>query len=162
MVLTMWSKEFGSVCSAHQMDAMDLTRTSVWSVGHFSRMQRLDAVLKGLRVSNGLSLREAARRAGISTSTLSRIESGERRNPSWETVWRLAQTYGISASQLRALSRQGGPNPPPTPFAVLMKSLGSIRRELAELRRAIAASPPSPPPASARARRRKGVRRRFS
>jgi transcriptional regulator with XRE-family HTH domain len=57
------------------------------------------AALRRERERVGLSLTEAARRAGIAKSTLSQLESGTG-NPSVETLWALAVALGVPISQL--------------------------------------------------------------
>lgn len=55
--------------------------------------------LRRERTRAGLSLTEAARRAGIAKSTLSQLESGSG-NPSVETLWALAVALGVPFSRL--------------------------------------------------------------
>ena len=50
--------------------------------------------LRRERRRTGLSLSEVARRAGLSKSTLSQLESGAG-NPSLETLWALAVTLDV-------------------------------------------------------------------
>lgn len=61
--------------------------------------QRMAAALQRERARLGLSLSEAAKRAGVSKSTLSQLESGTG-NPSVETMWALAAAYDVQLSQL--------------------------------------------------------------
>lgn len=62
----------------------------------------LGEALKDLRKSKNLGLRELARKAGVSASFVSEIESG-RRFPSDEVLERLAIELGASAADLRQL-----------------------------------------------------------
>jgi transcriptional regulator with XRE-family HTH domain len=55
--------------------------------------------LRRERRRTGLSLSEVARRAGVSKSTLSQLESGAG-NPSLETLWALAVTLDVPFSRL--------------------------------------------------------------
>jgi transcriptional regulator with XRE-family HTH domain len=55
--------------------------------------------LRRERRRTGLSLSEVARRAGLSKSTLSQLESGAG-NPSLETLWALAVTLDVPFSRL--------------------------------------------------------------
>lgn len=55
--------------------------------------------LKLLRVERGLTLREAAKRAGVATNTVLYIEQGGHR-PYDVTVAKLAKAYGVPASDL--------------------------------------------------------------
>lgn len=57
------------------------------------------AALRRERERSGLSLTEAARRAGLGKSTLSQLESGAG-NPNLETMWSLATTYGVPLARL--------------------------------------------------------------
>lgn len=60
---------------------------------------RLAQALRNQRARVGLSLSEAAQRAGLGKSTLSTLESGSG-NPSIETLWALASTYGVPLALL--------------------------------------------------------------
>lgn len=62
------------------------------------------ASLQRERRRTGLSLAEAARRAGIAKSTLSQLESGTG-NPSIETLWALSVTLGVPFARLVEPSR---------------------------------------------------------
>lgn len=57
------------------------------------------ASLRRERARAGVSLTEVARRAGVSKSTLSQLESGAG-NPSVETLWALCTALGIQFAQL--------------------------------------------------------------
>src|ERR1700685_3773244 len=71
-------------------DAAPLARAS---------MEVITDSLRRERRRPGLSLSEVARRAGISKSTLSQLESGAG-NPSLETLWALAVTLDVPFSRL--------------------------------------------------------------
>lgn len=60
---------------------------------------RMAQALQRERARHGLSLSEAAKRAGVSKSTLSQLEAGTG-NPSVETMWALATSYGVQLAQL--------------------------------------------------------------
>lgn len=60
---------------------------------------RMAQALQRERARLGLSLSEAAKRAGVSKSTLSQLETGTG-NPSIETMWALATAYGVQVAQL--------------------------------------------------------------
>jgi XRE family transcriptional regulator, regulator of sulfur utilization len=55
------------------------------SIGHRLRL---------LRLGRGLSMREAARRAGVSTRTIFMIEHGESQ-PYYDTVVKIGKAYGV-------------------------------------------------------------------
>lgn len=64
--------------------------------------------LRGVRQSRGLTLTDAAARTGISKSTLSRLENGQRR-PSLELLLPLAQTYRVPLDDLVGAPDVGDP-----------------------------------------------------
>lgn len=64
-----------------------------------AQKDRMARALQRERTRLGWSLSEAAKRAGVSKSTLSQLESGAG-NPSIETLWSLAATYGVQLAQL--------------------------------------------------------------
>jgi transcriptional regulator with XRE-family HTH domain len=68
-----------------------------------SALERTKPTLRDLRVKRGLSLREAARRAGIDPAHLSRVERGKSQL-SVDALGRLAPVLG-----LRGLTRQLAP-----------------------------------------------------
>ncbi len=59
-------------------------------------------VISRLRVQKGLSQEAASGLAGISRSHLAMLESG-RKTVRLDTLWRIAETLGIRASELVAL-----------------------------------------------------------
>ena len=64
--------------------------------------------LKGLRAERGLTLSALAEATGISTSTLSRLESGQRR-PSLELLLPIAQAYQVPLEELVGAPEVGDP-----------------------------------------------------
>jgi transcriptional regulator with XRE-family HTH domain len=64
--------------------------------------------LRRVREQRGLTLTEAAERTGISKSTLSRLENGQRR-PSLELLLPLAQTYRVPLDELVGAPEVGDP-----------------------------------------------------
>src|SRR2546423_2913072 len=71
----------------------------------------LDAVgprLKRLRLHRGVTLADLAQETGISTSTLSRLESGLRR-PTLEQLLPLARAYGVTLDELVDAPPTGDP-----------------------------------------------------
>lgn len=64
--------------------------------------------LKRVRSIRGTSLAELAEATGISTSTLSRLETGQRR-PSLELLLPLAQAYGVPLDELVGAPEVGDP-----------------------------------------------------
>ena len=78
----------------------------------------LDAVaprLRALRLRRGLTLAELAHETGISTSTLSRLESGLRR-PTLDLLIRLAAAYRASLDDLVGAPQIADPRVHPKPF----------------------------------------------
>ena len=61
---------------------------------------RLGAVVRRLRVRQDLTQEALARRAGVTQGDLSKIESGERPNPSVATLKRLARALGVPVWEL--------------------------------------------------------------
>ena len=68
----------------------------------------MGARLRRVREQRGLTLTEAATLAGISKSTLSRLETGQRR-PSLELLLPLAQTYRVPLDDLVGAPEVGDP-----------------------------------------------------
>jgi len=60
---------------------------------------RVGLTLQQLRQSQGLSLDELSRKAGVSKSMLSQIERNQA-NPTVAVVWRLANALGVALSEL--------------------------------------------------------------
>ena len=58
---------------------------------HEAQMQRLASRLREARQSAGLSLTQLSERTGMTRQAISRIESGENRNPTMSTIVRLAE-----------------------------------------------------------------------
>lgn len=64
----------------------------------------LAQTLKAIRDQRGMSITEAAKRAGISHGHLIDLEAGRRANPTSETLGQLGKAYGVSpATLLRAV-----------------------------------------------------------
>lgn len=71
-------------------------------------LERVAQRLRGIRRRRGLTLVEAARLAGMSKSTLSRLETGQRR-PSLELLLPLAHTYQVPLDDLVGAPALGDP-----------------------------------------------------
>lgn len=54
--------------------------------------------LKALRESKGLGVNQLALKAGVNASSISRLEKGERKDPTLETVKKLSKALGVSIS----------------------------------------------------------------
>lgn len=54
--------------------------------------------LKDLRKSKGLGVNQLALKSGLSASTISRFETGQRKGPTLETVKKLSKALGVSIS----------------------------------------------------------------
>lgn len=87
------------------------------------------ARIKSLREAAGLSQNELARRAGVSQSGLSYIESGEK-SPSVDTLLRIADALGVTVSEL--LNAQGDTEMPPH-IRALVREARSLTPEQAEM-----------------------------
>ena len=71
-------------------------------------LERVGPRLRRVREQRGLTLTEAAARTGISKSTLSRLENGQRK-PSLELLLPLAQTYRVPLDDLVGAPEVGDP-----------------------------------------------------
>jgi transcriptional regulator with XRE-family HTH domain len=71
-------------------------------------LDRVGPRLRRVREERGLTLTEAAERTGISKSTLSRLENGQRR-PSLELLLPLAQAYRVPIDDLVGAPEVGDP-----------------------------------------------------
>lgn len=60
----------------------------------------LSANIKKLRKEQGLSQEQLAQKAGITYSTLIKIESGLNKNPTLETLTKIANTFNIKIDEL--------------------------------------------------------------
>ncbi|MBN1955859.1 MAG: helix-turn-helix transcriptional regulator [Anaerolineae bacterium] len=60
--------------------------------------------IKGLRVGRAMRAEEVARRAGISTAQVYRLENGERPNATAVTMARIAQALGTSVEYLLGMT----------------------------------------------------------
>jgi transcriptional regulator with XRE-family HTH domain len=58
-------------------------------------MNKIASTLKAAREKKGWSLRETARRSGISAATISKLETGEMENPTFATLAVLSEHLGI-------------------------------------------------------------------
>jgi transcriptional regulator with XRE-family HTH domain len=65
--------------------------------------------LRSLRDTRGLSLREVEKKTGVSNAVLSQIESGQVKRPSPNTLFKLAELYGVPYDDL--MDRAGYPVP---------------------------------------------------
>lgn len=71
-------------------------------------LDEVGARLRRLRVQRGLTLTDVAKAAGVSKSTLSRLETGQRR-PTLELLLPLAQTYRVPLDELVGAPDVGDP-----------------------------------------------------
>jgi transcriptional regulator with XRE-family HTH domain len=77
-------------------------------VSHDATLVDLGPRLRALRARRGLTLAELSEATGISTSTLSRLESGLRR-PSLEQLLPLARVHGVTLDELVDAPATGDP-----------------------------------------------------
>jgi transcriptional regulator with XRE-family HTH domain len=66
--------------------------------------ESLAQAIARLRQTAGLSMRQLEQQTGIDRSTLSRIESGEKKQPAPGTLTKLAPALGVSQSELFTLA----------------------------------------------------------
>lgn len=71
--------------------------------------------LRGLREQRAVTLAQVSAQTGISLSTLSRLESGQRK-PTLELLLPLARVYGVQLDELVGAPATGDPRVHPRPF----------------------------------------------
>jgi transcriptional regulator with XRE-family HTH domain len=89
-----------------------------------------------MRAERGLSLREAARRAGMVKETISDIERGKT-HPYDVTVARLAQAYEVPIEELLEEPALAGKEEAPAPGPLLDMALAAARRDEEKLWQAV-------------------------
>jgi transcriptional regulator with XRE-family HTH domain len=62
--------------------------------------------IRKLRIKQGMSLAELAQKTGIPASNLSNLETGEKNNPTLQTLLRIAEALQTSVDYLAGLSHQ--------------------------------------------------------
>ena len=65
-----------------------------------STSQNLANNIKRLREAKGLSQEKLARLADVANNTLIKMESGENKNPTLETLKKVAKAFGVSVDDL--------------------------------------------------------------
>jgi transcriptional regulator with XRE-family HTH domain len=88
-------------------------------------------LMKG--AGRGLSVREVARRAGISPGQLSRIETGKTKHPSEDTVWGLAAALGGDGEPLQVLAGNTGEGDGVEYLIELVRHFEALKDEMATL-----------------------------
>jgi transcriptional regulator with XRE-family HTH domain len=83
----------------------------------------LGETIHRLRKERGWSTSALARRAGISTAEISRLEKGQGTGPSWRTLEGLAKAFSLSVSELTA----GVPRAPEDNPIIMQQVEGLIR-----------------------------------
>jgi predicted ATPase len=104
------------------------------------------SVLRGLRISAGLSQEALARRAGLSTDAVAALERGRRTRPRAFTLGLLADALALGAAErARLVSAAVAPSGPPVrpgapewPAPVWLTSFVGRQQELAEVQRRLA------------------------
>ncbi|MGE5619574.1 MAG: helix-turn-helix domain-containing protein [Sphingomonadaceae bacterium] len=89
----------------------------------------LAEVVKRERKKRGWSTRQLGEKAGVSHSTISRIESGERVDIAVETLRRIAGALGMKPEELLASAEMAGPLPEDRTFGARLRS-ARMRRKL--------------------------------
>lgn len=64
--------------------------------------------LKTARRLKGISQSQLARQAGLEPSTISDIELGRNRNPSWTVVYKISQALGVEPEEIFTPSASAG------------------------------------------------------
>jgi transcriptional regulator with XRE-family HTH domain len=62
--------------------------------------RRLSTVLREIRAAKDMTQEELAKRAKVSRGYLADLEAGHRKNPSMDTVKRLARALGVPVTEL--------------------------------------------------------------
>jgi len=65
-----------------------------------STSQNLANNIKKLREAKGLSQEKLARLADVANNTLIKMESGENKNPTLDTLKKIAKAFGVSVDDL--------------------------------------------------------------
>lgn len=65
-----------------------------------STSQNLANNIKKLREAKGLSQEKLARLANVANNTLIKMESGENKNPTLDTLKKVAKAFGVSVDDL--------------------------------------------------------------
>jgi transcriptional regulator with XRE-family HTH domain len=97
--------------------------------------KQLGAALREARERAGLSQSALGQLAGLAPNMISRIESGERPNPQFATIARIAKAIGVSLDTIAAdcgLMPKGGPAMD-SGNAIVVGDLLAIAREVANL-----------------------------
>ncbi|MGP3968879.1 helix-turn-helix domain-containing protein [Streptomyces sp. 6N223] len=100
--------------------------------------------LRGLRQARGTTLAQLSETTGISTSTLSRLESGRRR-PTLELLLPLARAHGVPLDELVGAPTIGDPRVRPRPFTRNGQTFIPLTRYLGGLHAYKHIIPPAPP-----------------
>jgi transcriptional regulator with XRE-family HTH domain len=62
--------------------------------------KRLSGMLKRMRIAKGVTQRDLAKRARVTQGYVAQLEMGIRKNPSIETLKRLAKALGVPVTAL--------------------------------------------------------------
>lgn len=65
-----------------------------------SSNQKLPTIIRKLREKNGLSQEKLARLADVSNNTIVNIEAGKQKNPTIDTIRKIAKALGVSLEEL--------------------------------------------------------------
>lgn len=65
-----------------------------------SKNENLAKNVEKLRKQKGLSQEKLARLADVANNTIIKIESGENKNPTLETLRKVARAFGVSVDEL--------------------------------------------------------------
>lgn len=90
------------------------------------------AVIREVRAELGLSMRDLARKTGMTTSYLSMLETGARKDPGFGTVLRIARGLGVSVEDL-ALRLEGRPAGPKSAASGAVAAAARVRKARAAL-----------------------------
>lgn len=63
--------------------------------------------LRQIRLARGLTQKQLADKAGVEQATISNLENGNIKAPSWESIGRLAAALQVEPTEIFPLSTQG-------------------------------------------------------
>ncbi len=125
---------------AVQIERGDVQDGDIRVPAQLDQLTELVCRLKRIREERGLSLRQAAGRAGLNSEALSRLENGKNPNPTLDTLYRYAAAVGARLSltiQEHELEKNALPPPEQRDILMLASMLGpeEARRRLLVLER---------------------------
>jgi DNA-binding XRE family transcriptional regulator len=85
----------GKAAATRHLDEPPFAGTGDEPIRFFTALQAAIGRLKSARESAGLTLKDVSEKSGIAVETLSRMETGAARNPTWKTLGDYAHAVGV-------------------------------------------------------------------